>query len=417
MHVEVRDGEVVDVQLRIYEPPRFFEALLRGRRLHRAARHHRPDLRHLPGRLPDERVQRDRGRLRRRRRRAARAAAPARSTAASGSRATRCTSTCCTPPTSSASPARSTMAEHDRGIVERGLQLKKAGNRIIELVGGRPIHPINVRVGGFYRTPDAGASCTRCASRCSRARDAALETVRWVAGFEFPDFEQDYEFVALRARRRVPDRPRPDRVDAAASTSPVAEFDDEVEEEQSAALDRTPRSTPRRRRVLRRPDGPLQPQRRPALAPRRGRRRPPPGSDRTCRNPFRSIVVRGVEVLYACDEALRIIDGLRGAGPARACRSSPWPATGYGAHARRRAACSTTATGSTADGTILDVHDRAPDLAEPGHHRARPARTSSRGHLDLADDALRLRCEQAIRNYDPCISCATHFLDLTVERT
>ena len=34
MHVRIRDGEVDDVQLRIYEPPRFFEALLRGRRLH-----------------------------------------------------------------------------------------------------------------------------------------------------------------------------------------------------------------------------------------------------------------------------------------------------------------------------------------------------------------------------------------------
>jgi sulfhydrogenase subunit alpha len=37
-------------------------------------------------------------------------------------------------------------------------------------------------------------------------------------------------------------------------------------------------------------------------------------------------------------------------------------------------------------------------------------------HVDLPDDELRLRCEQAIRNHDPCISCATHFLDLTVDR-
>ena len=55
MHIEFRDGVVSDVQLRIYEPPRFYEAFLRGRALHRAAGHHRPDLRHLPGRLPDER--------------------------------------------------------------------------------------------------------------------------------------------------------------------------------------------------------------------------------------------------------------------------------------------------------------------------------------------------------------------------
>jgi sulfhydrogenase subunit alpha len=38
------------------------------------------------------------------------------------------------------------------------------------------------------------------------------------------------------------------------------------------------------------------------------------------------------------------------------------------------------------------------------------------GHLDLDDAALTALCEQTIRNYDPCISCSTHFLELTVER-
>ena len=38
------------------------------------------------------------------------------------------------------------------------------------------------------------------------------------------------------------------------------------------------------------------------------------------------------------------------------------------------------------------------------------------GHTDLEDAALGQLCEQAIRNHDPCISCATHFLDLEVER-
>ena len=43
------------------------------------------------------------------------------------------------------------MAAQRRDIVERGLALKKAGNAIMEAVGGRAIHPVNVRVGGFYR--------------------------------------------------------------------------------------------------------------------------------------------------------------------------------------------------------------------------------------------------------------------------
>ena len=36
--------------------------------------------------------------------------------------------------------------------------------------------------------------------------------------------------------------------------------------------------------------------------------------------------------------------------------------------------------------------------------------------LDNDDSALRLRGETVIRNYDPCISCATHFLKIKVNR-
>jgi coenzyme F420-reducing hydrogenase alpha subunit len=39
------------------------------------------------------------------------------------------------------------------------------------------------------------------------------------------------------------------------------------------------------------------------------------------------------------------------------------------------------------------------------------------GWLDMEEEALRVRCEQAVRNHDPCISCATHFLKLEVVRT
>src|SRR3954463_8957999 len=45
------------------------------------------------------------------------------------------------------------MAKDHPDVVRDGLALKKAGNEILKLLGGREIHPINVRVGGFYRTP------------------------------------------------------------------------------------------------------------------------------------------------------------------------------------------------------------------------------------------------------------------------
>ncbi len=65
------------------------------------------------------------------------------------------------------------MARDEREVVERGLRLKKAGNRLMDFVGGRAIHPINVRLGGFYRSrPDPS-------SRPWPSSCAARWTTRW----------------------------------------------------------------------------------------------------------------------------------------------------------------------------------------------------------------------------------------------
>ena len=88
------------------------------------------------------------------------------------------------------------MATHRRDLVERGLALKKAGNAIMEVVGGRAIHPVNVRVGGFYRAP-AGADLAALTEPLRRALDVALETVRWVAGFDFPDHTCAADMLAM----------------------------------------------------------------------------------------------------------------------------------------------------------------------------------------------------------------------------
>ena len=88
------------------------------------------------------------------------------------------------------------MANDHGDTVRQGLELKKVGNQILELLGGRAIHPVNVRVGGFYRAPSPRELRT-LVEPLQRARDIALETVQWVSGFDFPDCERDYEFVAL----------------------------------------------------------------------------------------------------------------------------------------------------------------------------------------------------------------------------
>jgi sulfhydrogenase subunit alpha len=131
------------------------------------------------------------------------------------------------------------------------------------------------------------------------------------------------------------------------------------------------------------------------------------------RNPFRSIVVRMVETVYALEESLRLIDAYtRPAAPAVDVPAVA--ATGHGATEAPRGVLYHRYT-LAADGTIADA------VITPPTAQNQPAvehdlEAFVQAHLHLDDDALQWHCEQAIRNYDPCISCSTHFLDLTVER-
>ena len=167
------------------------------------------------------------------------------------------------------------LAERDRGAVERGLQIKRTGNLVMETVGGRAVHPVNVRVGGFYRAPDPTAVAA-LAEPLRRARDAALATVEWVAGFDFPDVDGDYRFVALRDGDRYPiERGRPASSDGL-DVSP-AEFADLVVEEHVARSTALHARLGGRDPYLTGPLGPLRAQRRRRSPPWPPRRRPRPG--------------------------------------------------------------------------------------------------------------------------------------------
>ena len=93
------------------------------------------------------------------------------------------------------------------------------------------------------------------------------------------------------------------------------------------------------------------------------------------------------------------------------CRRARGSATGPRRH---RAACSTTATSWRADGTVLDAQI-VPPTSQNQASIELDLRDFVQARLELDPEELTRQCEQAIRNYDPCISCATHFLDLTVE--
>jgi coenzyme F420-reducing hydrogenase alpha subunit len=304
------------------------------------------------------------------------------------------------------------MAKDHRAVVERGLRLKKAGNEIMALLGGREIHPINIRVGGFYKLP-MKRELLGLAEALKRARDEALETVRWTASLDFPDFEleQDYEFVALRHENEYPfneGRIVSNRgLDISAS-----EFDEHVIEEQvsySNALHSTLKGRgaylagPMARYNLNFDE----------LSPLAREAAREAGLSSECRNPFQSIIVRSVEVLYACDEALRIIDEYE--APDRAAvEIVPRPGVGYGSTEAPRGLLyhryRIDEQGLIADAKIV------PPTSQNQKRIETDLRQFVSGRLDLPKDQLTWRCEQAVRNYDPCISCATHFLRLEIER-
>ena len=95
------------------------------------------------------------------------------------------------------------MARDHRELVQMGLKLKKIGNDIGIVLGGREIHPINVKLGGFYKAPYK-SDFKQLAEDLKWGIEAAEKTVKWVSELPFPDFEQDYEFVALRHPEEYP---------------------------------------------------------------------------------------------------------------------------------------------------------------------------------------------------------------------
>jgi sulfhydrogenase subunit alpha len=300
------------------------------------------------------------------------------------------------------------LAKERPEFIKRGLALKKAGNRLMEQLGGRAIHPINVRLGGFYSVPHQG-DLKPLAEQLRRALDDALAMVSWVAEFDFPDTGFDHELLALTDGDRYAIENGTIQRSAGPSFA-VAEFSDHVVESQvqrSTALHATLDGG----RYL---TGPLARYslNSAALSPIAREAASQAGLGPECRNPFRSIVVRAVEVVYAIEEALRIIAEYErpsrpfvdvparagvGHGVSEAPRGLLYHRYEIGDDGLIRAA---TIVPPTAQNQAAIEHEMAELVA---------------ANLSLDDATLTSLCEKSIRNHDPCISCSAHFLTLTIE--
>ena len=408
LYVKLAGERVADVKLKIYEPPRFFEALLRGRHYSEA-----PDITaRICGICP---IAYQMSAVHAIERALGISIDPA-------VRSLRRLLYCgewieshvlhvymLHAPDFLGYPDVIAMAKDHRTEVERGLRLKKIGNRLVQLLGGREIHPISVAVGGFYKVPTK-QQLSELVSDLEWALSASLETVRWTGGLKFPDFEQDYEFVALRSSNEYPlNEGR--LVSNRGLDIDAAEYEDhfvELHVKHSNALHSVVRG---RGSYL---VGPLArfnlnfdklPEVAREVAAKVGIQPP-------VRNPFRSITVRAVELVFACTEALRIIrDYVPPVSPrvAASCRSVVGQAIteaprGILYHRYALDQNGLVLTAKIVPPTSQNQRRIEDDLREYASHIA-----------TWPIEEATWKCEQAIRNYDPCISCATHFLTIVVE--
>jgi coenzyme F420-reducing hydrogenase alpha subunit len=307
-------------------------------------------------------------------------------------------------------PSAIEMAADLPDAVANALRLKKLGNTIMTLVGGREIHPINMRVGGFYRSPTK-RELRSLIDELAWALETAEATVALVAGFDFPDFDREYEYVALH---------EPDEyaiIDGRIISSSGLDIDptqwpdhfEETHVEWSNALHANIRGGgsyyvgPMARFAL---NGEQ-------LSPRAQVAAGKVGLIPGVTNPFKSIIVRAVEIVHACETSLAIVESYEPPDPPF-IDAEPRSATGHGASEAPRGLLyhryEIDDTGLISDAQIVPPTSQNQRSIEEDLRRYVTGRT----HLD--DETLTWQLEQAIRNYDPCISCATHFLDLTVDR-
>lgn len=295
--------------------------------------------------------------------------------------------------------------------VKRGLRLKKHGNQLLEVLGGRAIHPINVAVGGFYRAPRREELATLIGD-FEWGLEAAVETTRWVASFDFPAFERPYKMVALAH----PDEYAMNEgriADNRGQTIDIADYERHYEERQvphSTALQsvRVADGSPYFLGPLARVNLSLD-----QLKPVARRLADEVNIAWPSHNSFHGIVARGLEVVHAYEEALEILKTYQTPNP---------PHVEYEYHSGTGCAATEAPRGllyhrfNFGDDGLLIEAKIVPPTSQNQAQIEDDLRHWLPRVLGRDEDAMGESCVHLVRNYDPCISCSTHALRLTVER-
>ena len=280
----------------------------------------------------------------------------------------------------------------------------------MRVLGGREIHPINVRVGGFYKVPSRSELDAFMAD-IEWGIAQSIATVRLVAKFDFPDFEQEYEFVSLRHPKEYP-LTEGHIVSSRGLDIDISDFYNYFEEQHvkhSTSLQARTREGgvyfvgPMARFNLNFDK----------LTPQAQNLSMEVGLGKTCHNPFKSIIVRAVETLYAFEEAKRIIENYT---PPEKPYIEVKPRAGIG-HGASEAPRGMLYHRYNIDdhGAVLDAKIVPPTSQNQKIVESDLANFVTK-NLELSKEDLTWKCEQAVRNYDPCISCSCHCMKVKLIR-
>jgi coenzyme F420-reducing hydrogenase alpha subunit len=308
-------------------------------------------------------------------------------------------------------PSAVELAGDHPDVVRRGLRIKKLGNRLVGLLGGRPIHPISVRVGGWSRAPRR-AELDALRADLQVAIGEAQETVRWAATLVPPEYTREPRLVSLRHPGEYPMNDgrivSTDGIDLDPGDWRAAFHERQVPWSnalQAAAEDGVPYLLGPTARVVLAADQ-LHPLAAEAL-------RATGLGDELRTSVFRSIVSRSVELLHALAEAAEIIDDYR---PPDVPLAAWEPRAGVAAWATEAPRGLLFHRYLVGEDGLIEHAQIVPPTSQNQAAIEHDLLQFAPAVLDLAHEQATHQLEQLIRSYDPCISCATHYLDLRVER-
>ncbi len=306
-----------------------------------------------------------------------------------------------------------TMAADHRPAVERGLRLKKIGNDLLDIIGGRAVHPINVTVGGFYRAPRPEA-LKEMLPDLKWGLQASIEILELVSTFDFPDLEMDYDCVSLKHPKEFP--MNDGKVFSSKGPEiPVEEYEQNYQEfhaKQSTALHsaRLPDRTPYLVGPLARVNNCFD-----QLTPTAKRYAEQCGIDWPSGNNFKSIVARAIECIVAFEDAIEIVSAYNRAP--QVSRIPYEPKAGEGCHATEAPRGLIYHRYRIGDDGLIAEAKITPPTSQNQPQIEEDLRAYVPMVVSLTDAEATRCCEHMIRNYDPCISCATHFLKMTLDRS